>query len=94
LATSRLGAAGSRRNFKRWNVIRAKQEIDAARSALGHDYRYAVENGAAPVQRWTWDCGCMLVCSGNGHKGVEPSFHWNRCGGHLQCGEVEQGILI
>jgi hypothetical protein len=76
-------------------MIRAKAEIDAARRVLGNNDQYAFlhGNGAPAVQDWSWNCGCILRCSGNGNSGTELAFSWTRCGGHPQCGEVERGML-
>jgi hypothetical protein len=67
-------------------MIHAKRRIDDARQILGNDYRYTSmkETSSQLVQRWTWNCGCILKCSGNGRDGADFAFHWDRCGGHSQ----------
>jgi hypothetical protein len=66
-------------------MIHAKRRIDDARRILGNNYRYAVmKDSPSPVQCWTWDCGCILKCSGNARDGGDFAFHWDRCGGHSQ----------
>lgn len=76
-------------------MIRVRQQLDEFRQILGKSYRYSFPTGtdSQPIQRWTWDCGCILKYNGNGADDAEVAFDWERCAGHSYNRQPELGML-
>ncbi len=85
LAPIRRRGAGRARHLESRKMIRLRQQLDEFRQILGNSRRQAVPDGndSPPIERWTWDCGCILKYDGNAEVGDELAFDWERCAGHL-----------
>jgi len=68
----------------------AMQRINQVRKVLGRNDRWTLiqASDSPSIQRWTWKCGCLIECTGNG-RNHEAVFDWNPCGGHPESGYVE-----
>jgi hypothetical protein len=69
---------------------RAMQRLNQVREVLGPNDRWTLiqASDSPSIQRWTWECGCLIECTGDG-RNHEAVFDWNPCGGHPQSGYVE-----
>jgi hypothetical protein len=68
----------------------AMQRINQVRKVLGRNDRWTLiqASDSPSIQRWSWKCGCLIECTGNG-RNHEAVFDWNPCGGHPESGDVE-----
>ena len=49
---------------------RAMQRLDQVRKVLGPNDRWILiqASDSPSIQRWIWDCGCLIECTGNGRN--------------------------
>jgi hypothetical protein len=69
---------------------RAMQRLDQVRKVLGPNDRWILiqASDSPSIQRWIWDCGYLIECTGNG-RNHEAVFDWDPCGGHPESGYLE-----